>query len=282
MVTETPTETRTLLVGDWSSWCSECGRGAATGQRSHITVMPGGASVGCGVPYDQVALAADANGMTAPGAWRIADSLGLPYGGRAAWSCGPRSGPLGHRQADSRYSGGEWDPPRETTPEPATEGTGRPWRGARFSDEPASTAAAASPAAGNEPPGGAEPATDATAPPGIHSPTPREGAGGTPARPAAHSTMAAGRATTTPPAVSTRAAQDARRGGEVRAVQPPPAAAELAGARGRHDRGPLTLPTTQRRPGRRTAVGRPGRPTSSRGARVSGLARALRVNPINP
>lgn len=45
------------------------------------------------------------------------------------------SGPLGHRQTDPRCRGGDWHPPRDPAPDPGAQVRGRPWRGARYSDD---------------------------------------------------------------------------------------------------------------------------------------------------
>lgn len=55
--------------------------------------------------------------------------------GRLSWRRRRDPNALGHRRDDPRCRGGQWHPPRETTPESGAQIRGRPWRGARYSDD---------------------------------------------------------------------------------------------------------------------------------------------------
>lgn len=45
------------------------------------------------------------------------------------------SGPLGHRQHDPRFRGGDWHPPRDPAPDAGSQIRGRPWRGVRYNTD---------------------------------------------------------------------------------------------------------------------------------------------------
>lgn len=76
------TQVPTLVVADWSSRCSACGRATLTGT-THDTA-PGlhPDRAGCGAQFVAVALDRDAAGPSEAGAREIAGQLGLPYVGR--------------------------------------------------------------------------------------------------------------------------------------------------------------------------------------------------------
>lgn len=81
-MTAPTTQVPTLVIGDWASRCSACGKNAYPQHAQHRTV--GFGRPGCDVTYESVALAADASQLSARAARDYAIALGLPYVGQEA------------------------------------------------------------------------------------------------------------------------------------------------------------------------------------------------------
>lgn len=80
-MTAAATQVPTLIVRDWDSVCSACGRRADPNRDVH-TAFPGAGYLGCAIRYAAVELAHDANELAEPGARALAAALRLPYRGR--------------------------------------------------------------------------------------------------------------------------------------------------------------------------------------------------------
>lgn len=56
-----------LVVGDWDSWCADCGKGADPDEKTHTRVLGHTwGETGCGVTWTHVAQAVDSSGSSRP------------------------------------------------------------------------------------------------------------------------------------------------------------------------------------------------------------------------